>query len=135
MEGSARSHHFDSPDFALLNQERFSKQNAGRPVEAVERVRPSVGQDAGVHRALIDDAMCVDAAAEADRQNRRYDERQADMPSESRLLPAYLFRLVEHGFRVGPQLACESSIGLQILIQIVMCCQKTAILDCKRGSR
>jgi hypothetical protein len=33
MERDAGAHHFNAPDFALLDQERFSEQDAGRPVE------------------------------------------------------------------------------------------------------
>src|SRR5262249_50759956 len=57
MEGSTRSHHFHTPDLSLFYQKRFSKKNARRTVESIERIRPSVRQDAGVDRALINHAV------------------------------------------------------------------------------
>jgi hypothetical protein len=57
MKRRTRSHHFDAAYLSLLNQKRFSKQDARWAVESVERKWPSVGQDTRVDRALIDHAV------------------------------------------------------------------------------
>src|SRR5688572_19585366 len=57
MKGDARAQHFDSAYLAVFNQKRFGKENARRTVESREGMGPSVGQDTGIDRTLIDDAV------------------------------------------------------------------------------
>src|SRR5437762_1490252 len=61
--GHSWADHFDTADLAVVDQERFGDQNAGRPIEVPERVLPAVRQRPLVHSPLIEYGVRPDDAA------------------------------------------------------------------------
>src|SRR5262245_52843369 len=57
------SHHFDAPDLAVLDEERFRHQYARRPVESPELIRTPVRKNTLIHSALIENRVRPNHAA------------------------------------------------------------------------
>src|ERR1700733_12751436 len=61
--GRGSTDHLHPPDLAVLDQKRLSHQDARRPVEALELVRPAVGEDAFIDGSLVEHRLRPDHAA------------------------------------------------------------------------